>query len=353
VRATLPELALDGSVNVSFPRGLAALVGFGDERYATLDVGTNSVKFIVGERDADGAWRTVVDRAEITRLGEGLAEDGRLGRAPIERTTDAVAHMVAEAREKGVLAIAAVGTAGLRVASNAADLVDAVSERCGVVVEVISGEEEARIAYRAARSVVASTSGTVAVFDTGGGSSQFTFGRGGEIEEQFSVDVGAARLTERFGLDGTVSEDALSETRAGIAAELDRLEERQKPAALVGMGGAVTNLAAVKHELSSYGPEIVHGTVLHASEIDRQIELYRSRTAEQRRTIAGLQPKRAELILAGACIVRTVLDELECDSLIVSDRGLRHGLLLEKFSSRSRSDLDGPTDTQEIKGVRR
>jgi exopolyphosphatase/guanosine-5'-triphosphate,3'-diphosphate pyrophosphatase len=100
------------------------------------------------------------------------------------------------------------------------------------------------------------------------------------------------------------------------------------------MGGAVTNLAAVKHGLTEYDPDIVQGTVLDRTEIDRQIEIYRTRSVDQRRTLVGLQPRRADVILAGACIVRTVLDKLGRDSLVVSDRGLRHGVLAEEFGER-------------------
>ena len=97
------------------------------------------------------------------------------------------------------------------------------------------------------------------------------------------------------------------------------------------MGGAVTNLTAVKLGLATYDPDVVQGAVLDRGEVDRQIELFRTRTAEQRRAIVGLQPKRAEVILAGACIVRTVMDKLGRESFTVSDRGLRHGLLIERF----------------------
>ena len=103
------------------------------------------------------------------------------------------------------------------------------------------------------------------------------------------------------------------------------------------MGGAVTNLAGVKHGLAEYDPDVVQGTVLDRDEIDRQIELYRSRSADERRTIVGLQPARAEVILAGACIVRTVLDKLGNDSLTVSDRGLRYGVLAERFGPVGRA----------------
>jgi exopolyphosphatase/guanosine-5'-triphosphate,3'-diphosphate pyrophosphatase len=331
VLAAVRELGLESRPNISYVRGLSALAGFGSRRYAVIDVGTNSVKFHVGERRRDGEWTTVVDRAEITRLGEGLDDGGELRKEPMERTAAAIADMADEARRDGAEAIAAVGTAGLRIASNAQAFVRLVQERCGVEIEVIPGEEEARLAYRAATAGLGPARGSRAVFDTGGGSSQFTFGEGERIDEQFSVNVGAARFTERFGLDQAVSEETLHAALAAIAADLERLDGRPTPDALVGLGGAVTNLAAVRHGLTEYDPQVVQGTVLDRDEIDRQLELYRSCGAEERSRIRGLQPKRAAVILAGACIVRTVLELLGCESLTVSDRGLRHGLLLERF----------------------
>ncbi|HVM57647.1 MAG TPA: hypothetical protein VMT74_09300 [Gaiellaceae bacterium] len=331
VIALVRELGLAARPNESFPRGLKELVLFGGGRYAVIDVGTNSVKFLVGERSAVGSWTKVADRAEITRLGEGLQESGRLGAEPIARTVDAIASMVEEARRDGVLAIAAVGTAGLRMASNSAELVDAVRDRCGITVEVISGDEEGRLAYLAATSVLGLPHGSLVAFDSGGGSSQFTFGHGRTVDERFSVDVGAVRFTERYGLDEAVSEEALGEALAAIAADLTRLDGRPVPDAVVGMGGTVTNLAAVMHGLAVYDADVVQGTVIDRAEIDRQIELYRTRSAEERRAVVGLQPQRADIILAGACIVRTVVSKLGSQSFTVSDRGVRHGVLVDRF----------------------
>jgi exopolyphosphatase / guanosine-5'-triphosphate,3'-diphosphate pyrophosphatase len=99
------------------------------------------------------------------------------------------------------------------------------------------------------------------------------------------------------------------------------------------MGGAVTNMTAVKLEMATYNPDRVQGAVLDRAELDRQIQLYRSRDAEARRGIVGLQPKRAEVILAGACIVWTVMDKLGQQTLTVSDRGLRHGVLVQRFGT--------------------
>jgi exopolyphosphatase/guanosine-5'-triphosphate,3'-diphosphate pyrophosphatase len=130
-----------------------------------------------------------------------------------------------------------------------------------------------------------------------------------------------------------VSPDVLRDAMAAIAADLSRIGGRPVPDALVGMGGAVTNITAVCHGLATYDPAIVQGSVLDRGEIDRQIELFRSRDADARRGIVGLQPKRAEVILAGACIVRTIMDKLGKDRFTVSDRGLRHGVLAERFDA--------------------
>jgi exopolyphosphatase/guanosine-5'-triphosphate,3'-diphosphate pyrophosphatase len=333
VVAVVRDLGLSGYVNTSYPKGLATLLADQPARYAVIDVGTNSVKFHVAERAKDGAWRTVVDRAEITRLGEGIDATGAIAPDAVNRTATAIEAMVAEARKAGVVAIAAVGTAGLRMATNSREVLAAIRTRAGTDVDVISGEEESRLAYVATQAGLPPSAGPLVVFDTGGGSSQFTFGRGSRVEERFSVDVGAVRYTERFGLAGAVTGETLSRALAAISADLSRLDGRPRPGALVGMGGAVTNLAAVKAGLTKYDPNVIQGSVLTRAEIDRQIELYRSRSADARRGIPGLQPKRAEVILAGACIVRTIMDKLGQGELTVSDRGLRHGILAERFGS--------------------
>jgi len=299
--------------------------------YAVIDVGTNSVKFHIGERRGDGSWTTLVDRAEVTRLGEGIAETGDIAPAAIERTVAAIAAMAAEAHDHNAVKLVAVGTMGMRNAGNAADFIASVRERTGVAIEVIPGEEEARLAYLAAVRGLSLAGGRRVVFDTGGGSTQFTIGDDRTVEEQFSVNVGAVRLTSEFGLGGRVSRERLDEALGAIAAEFARLDDVASPEALVGMGGAITNMTAVMLGLAPYDPEVVQGAELDRAAVDRQIELYRTHDVEQRREIVGLQPKRADVILAGACVVRTVMGKLGKDGLTVSDRGLRHGVLLERF----------------------
>jgi exopolyphosphatase/guanosine-5'-triphosphate,3'-diphosphate pyrophosphatase len=331
VRAAVHALGVEGVPVACVARGLKALAGFGADRYAALDVGTSSVKLHVGAYD--GAWHDVADRAQITRLGEGLDATGRLGAAAMTRTADAICGLAAEARALGAERIVAAGTAGLRAADNADELLEEVRERCGLELEILPADEEARLAYVAAAEALGRTDGTRLVFDSGGGSSQFTFGHGDTVDERFSLEVGAVRMTDRYGLAGEVPAEVLATALAGIAGALTRLRDRAPPAAIAGLGGTVTNLAAVERGLVPYDPAVIQGATLRREEIDRQIELYRTSSVERRRTIAGLQPGRAEVILAGACIVRSVLALLGADALTVSDRGLRHGLIAARFGT--------------------
>ena len=273
------------------------------------------------------------DRAVVTRLGEGLDEHGVLQAEPMRRTADAVVDMVEESRRLGVEQIAAVATAGMRIAKNSDELIEAVRDRCGVGIEVISGEEEARLAYIAATSELdlgqgRSSSSTPAAEAPSSRSAART--RGGALQRRRRRRPRTPRASASTASSRTTHSRRLVEA---IAADLARLDGRPRPDALVGMGGANTNLAAVQHQLAEYDADVVHGTVLDREEIDRQIELYRSRNADERREIVGLQPARAKVILAGALIVRTVLDKLDCDELTVCDRGLRHGVLVERFGS--------------------
>jgi exopolyphosphatase/guanosine-5'-triphosphate,3'-diphosphate pyrophosphatase len=267
----------------------------------------------------------------VTRLGEGQADDGVLAPGAVGRTVDTIYAMVDDARALGPVDVVAVGTAGLRRAPNRSLLVDAVREATGVDVEVITGAEEARLAYLAATSALPTVDGPLAVFDSGGGSTQFTFGRDGRVDDQFSVDVGAVRIAEEFGLADAVSRSVLDDALAAVADRLSALAGRPQPAAIVAIGGTATNLAAVRHGLATYDPDVVHGTVVDVAELDRQIEQFRTLRAEERRAIPGLQPARAEVILGGACIVRTVLTKLGHDAMTVSDRGLRHGVIVDRF----------------------
>jgi exopolyphosphatase/guanosine-5'-triphosphate,3'-diphosphate pyrophosphatase len=147
VSHAVQSMGLDGYANTNYTRGLTEVIDNNPVRYAVIDVGTNSVKFRLAERTTDGRWTTIEDRADVTRLGEGIEATGAIAPAAVDRTAQAISNMTDTARKQGVRAIASVGTAGMRIASNTADVVDEIRSRAGITVEVISGEEERRLAF--------------------------------------------------------------------------------------------------------------------------------------------------------------------------------------------------------------
>ncbi len=173
------------------------------------------------------------------------------------------------------------------------------------------GEEEARLSYLAVLSGLGTGEGRVVVFDTGGGSTEFIFGDGEEILDRFSLDVGSRQPTEEFCKSDPVTEAEL----AAMVADLEMRFARLKPGvdSLVGMGGTVTSMGAVHHKMKVYDPDVIQGSVLTLAEVERQVEMYRSQTIEERRETVGLMPKRADVILAGAAIVMTVMRKLGAD----------------------------------------
>ena len=227
-----------------------------------------------------------------------------------------------------------VGTAGLRQAANSDEFLAAVRERAGVEVEVISGDEEARLSYLAAAEALHARRGQGSACSRPAAAARSSRSAKAGAWRSASAST-SARSPSPSGSGSTRPSTRRRWRRRAteIASQLGALEGRPPLDVLAGIGGAITNLAGVQLGLERYEPGRVRGLELEAAEVDRQIELYRTRDAEERRSIRGLQPKRAEVILAGACIVRTVLAELGRDSLTVSDQGLRHGVLLERFSA--------------------
>ena len=225
----------------------------------------------------------VVDRADLTRLGETLQATGEIGPDAMERNVTAIAEMVAEAAREGASAVAAVGTMALRTARNSKQFIDKVRERCGLAIEVIPGEEESRLSYLAVKSGIGSPDGSMVIFDTGGGSTEFVFGKGTAVLDRFSLNVGALRFTETFGLGDIVTPERLQEAIQAIGKDLARLDAAASPDALVGMGGTVTNIAGVRHRLAKYDPDIVQGSSIDAGRSTVRSSSTRSRSVEDRR----------------------------------------------------------------------
>ena len=300
------------------------------KRVAIIDIGTNSIKFFVGERNEDGTIQTIIDKNDIAQLGEGLRETGLINPEALERNAQSVAAFAKEALENGAEKIVSVGTMALRTAKNSADFVARVKELCGVEVQIIPGEEEARLSYLAVLSgLPLEEGGELVIFDTGGGSTEFIFGEGTTLKNRFSVNLGALIITENFFADDPVKEGSVDAAVAYIDEEFAKAGVIGKPIQVVGMGGTVTSMGAVKHKMVKYNPDIIQGSTLTKEDVQEQVDTYAARTVEQRRELPGLQPKRAGTILAGACILKDILARLDAPQLTISDRGLRHGLAFD------------------------
>jgi exopolyphosphatase/guanosine-5'-triphosphate,3'-diphosphate pyrophosphatase len=300
-------------------------------RYATIDVGSHSILMHVAGRDELGHWKLIADKAKITRLGEGFRPNGLLESDAMDRTVKALCGFMESARRYRVDLVAAVGTMCLRTAKNTDAFLQRVKRECGLTIEVISGEEEARLAYVAAKSGVGLSEGRSVVFDVGGGSTELIFGNGEQVEHRVSIDIGAMTLTERHLTSDPVKKEEFEGLFGAIEASLEGLAGEGEVDILIGMGGTVTNVGAVMHRLPVYEPDRIQGSVLPLTEVERQMELYRSKTVKERKAVIGLQPQRADVILAGVGIVHTVMKKFRVDSAIISDWGIRHGLMVDQF----------------------
>ena len=331
VISSVRAMGLGGYVNTSYPRGLAAVLDRYPTRFAVIDVGTNSVKFHIAELGDDASWKKVVDRAEVTRLGEGLEQHGEITREPMERTATAITAMLEEARRYDSRAIAVVGTAGLRMAQNAAEIVEAIQEHTGISIEVISGEEEGRLAYLAVQAGLGLGEGSLVVFDTGGGSTQFTFGRGPEVAERFSVEVGAVRFTERFRLDGVVARRG---PRRGPRCHIQRPVPHRRPPT-TGSSCGHGRRRDQHHRRQQIPCDLRSGRGPrdgprprrdHAANRDVPLNGCRGKAFHRRSSTAARRHN------PGRSLHRLpVMRKLDRDTLTVSDRALRHGLLVDRF----------------------
>jgi exopolyphosphatase/guanosine-5'-triphosphate,3'-diphosphate pyrophosphatase len=308
-------------------------------RFATIDVGTNSVLLLVAERTPEGRFEAVRERAEITRLGRGVDATRRLSPEGMEATLAVLEAFAREARELGAQDIAVSATSAARDAQNGAEFLEAAKTRAGVTVEIISGQLEAQLSFAAVHADFASeAAGPLLVLDIGGGSTEFIYGNpAGHVDFRHSFDVGAVRLTERF-----VRSDPMSaEDRARIEAHLrDTFKSLPSPppgAVLVGVAGTVTTLYAVEYGIDPYDAEEVHGGTMSVSELAALADRLCEMPLELRRTLPGMQPKRADVISAGALILLESVKALGLDACRVSDRGLRWGLLAHRFGAGATS----------------
>ena len=303
------------------------------DRKAVIDIGTNSIKLYVAERASDGSLASVIDKNNIARLGEGMGDTGILQPEAIARNAQAVAEFAGLARDSGAQEIVAVGTMALRTAKNAADFVAEVRSSSGIEVRVIPGEEEAELAYLAVLSGIGASAGRLAVCDVGGGSTEFIFGGDAGIDRRFSINLGAVKVSdEHLASDPPGPEQVETAVSYVLGILRDNRVDAARPVdRLIGIGGTVTSMGSVKLKMAEYDPDLIQGAALTRDDVDELIRLFCSMPLGDRKKIIGLQPKRAEVIIGGACIVRGIMECLDVAEFTMSDRGLRHGLMFRLF----------------------
>ncbi len=277
-------------------------------KYGIIDVGSNSVRLLISENG-----KSLIKTLITTRLAEGK-KDGLLNKQSSLRTLKAISDLKAEAERNGADKIFIFATAAVRNSVNGAEFAREIEKECGVAVDVVSGETEARLGLLGA---LKGQDG--AVLDIGGGSTEIAVTKNGECVYSVSVPMGAVVLTDKFGQDSAkISEYARCKVKEFGEVPVSELS---------CVGGTCTTLAAINLKLAFYDPEKVDGYRMTASEIARLKREICALSVEERKTLAGLQKERADIIHAGACIFEAVTEYLGVKSVTVSDSDNLEGYL--------------------------
>ena len=320
-------------------------------RQAAVDIGTNSVRLLVAnisDRAARNSspsirrpnrllsypdqiriLRPIARRLEITRLGEGVARTRLLRPGAVARTAAAVNSFVRLAADKGVTSPIVAGTDALRLARNP----DALLARLPVPVRILSGEEEAWLGYVGVLAGIGPLSArtNLLIVDIGGGSVELTWGTSASVRGIRSLPLGSVVMTERFLRHDPPRASEVDALQTVLARRFKPVLGRaaRRPLRIVGVGGTITTLAAIEQHLSRYDPERIHRFRLTRRAVDAMTGWLMAMTVADRRRVRGLQPKRADIILAGALVLRYLLAALGCRQITVSEADLLWGLLLE------------------------
>jgi exopolyphosphatase/guanosine-5'-triphosphate,3'-diphosphate pyrophosphatase len=302
------------------------------ERLAAIDVGSNSIRLLVAEYGPHSGITVIDEVKEQPRLAGGVAQTGRLDPAAMDRAVAALTRMHGVAERRGVSRIAAVATSAVREATNGEEFVRRVKEEVGLDLRIIDAETEAALSYRSVAHHFPLEGGRTVIADIGGGSLELISAVDGLIEHTVSLPFGAVRLTELHLADQSEQRRAVKKLRAYLGRQFRRrlpLRDWGAPT-LIGSGGSFTNLGrmtAVRRGLSAADP--VHGAAVTIAEIEHLLDLLTGMSPENRAQVEGLNPQRADIILAGLAVTAELIERIEARELKISAFGLREGLLLE------------------------
>jgi len=310
----------------------------GRSSYAAIDLGTNNCRLLIARPSADGF--IVIDAfSRIVRLGEGLAATGRISDAAIDRAIAALSVCSDKLRRRHVTLARSVATEACRRAENGAAFIDRVYNETGIALEIISSEEEARLAVLGCHILLEPGDGPAMVFDIGGGSTELVLvdstGPVPEILDWMSVPWGVVSLTETVAID---ADDAASRT-SGYAEMRARVSESFAPFAkrlprvdpattrLLGTSGTVTTLASLHLELPAYDRSAVDGLIVPSSSMRAISTRLANMSPDERAELPTIGRERGQLVVAGCAILESILDIWPTERLGVADRGIREGIL--------------------------
>jgi exopolyphosphatase/guanosine-5'-triphosphate,3'-diphosphate pyrophosphatase len=300
-------------------------------RLGAIDIGSNSIRQIVADVSPTGSIRIIDEMKAAPRLGAGLSRTGFLSAGAMSHALEAVERMATLARQLGAVRIHVVATSAVREAANRRDFLDLVREETGLRVRLLTGEDEARLSFRSALAHFDLGVRRAVVMDIGGGSLELAMSADGLVERLESFPFGALRLTETF-FDDRPRPKQLKKLRATVREGIRRsLPVRDwRGALLIGSGGTFTNLGAM--HLAARGLPFdgrVHGTQVPREEIEHLLDALMASNRQERAAIPGLNPARADIILAGLAVAAEVMARIEAREIAVSGYGIREGLLLE------------------------
>jgi exopolyphosphatase / guanosine-5'-triphosphate,3'-diphosphate pyrophosphatase len=313
------------------------------ERIAAIDVGSNSVRLLVAEYDPASGLSVIDELKDQPRLAAGLAATGRLNDAAIDRAIQSLSRMREVCQRRGVQRIAAVATAAVREAENGPWFVRRVRQELDIPLRIIDAETEAALSYRSVAHHFRLVGERTLVADIGGGSLELIGAVDGLVELTLSLPLGAVRLTELHLPGERPSHKEVEALRGQVRKQLKRSISGKAWAAatVIGSGGTFTSLGRmVQARRGLPAGDTVHGVSVTAAEVEQLVDWVASRKPEERRQIPGLNPERADIILAGLSVTAELLDLVRSRSITVSAFGLREGLLLEMAGAQETIQRD-------------
>lgn len=305
-------------------------------RVAAIDCGTNSIRLLVADlpEGSAGPQAPLVDltrRMEIVRLGQGVDRTGRLAPEAIERTRVALASYAADIEKLGAERVRMCATSASRDAANAADFTEMVQRTLGVAPEVVTGDEEARLSFTGAvRGLPADAKAPFLVVDIGGGSTEFVVGdRTAGVRAAISVDIGCVRMTERHLPGDPPTPAQVAAAQADIEVAVDRalaMVPGREAATLVGLAGSVTTVVALAQGLREYDPERIHHARVSYEAVAQVTADLLGQTREQRLANPVMHPGRADVIGAGALVLRVIMERAGMPSVVASEHDILDGI---------------------------